>query len=280
MSEAGPPGTGRARRFVPRFHWELIVCGLRGHELVGLDAAELRPEDAIFARDAGETRWYRCLRCDSWLPLQAPAAPATTYPAPRDEIELPLRGRPLRDKIVLRLIAVDRALHFLILAVVAAAIFVFAANRGELRGPAYRVLADLQSGMGGAGAARHGILYDIHRLFSINTGTLTKIGVIVAAYAALEGVEAVGLWLQRRWAEYLTFIATTVFIPLEVYELSHRVSVLKVLTLIINLAVVAYLLWAKRLFGVRGGTTADEAERARDVGWAALERSTPAAVPS
>ena len=48
------PGTARrTRRFRPQFHYELIVCGLRGHQLVGLDAAELRPEDAAFAREAG-----------------------------------------------------------------------------------------------------------------------------------------------------------------------------------------------------------------------------------
>ena len=67
------PGTKRrARRFRPEFHYELIVCGLRGHELVGMDAAQLRPEDGVFAREAGGLRWYRCLRCDSWLPLQPP----------------------------------------------------------------------------------------------------------------------------------------------------------------------------------------------------------------
>jgi len=278
MSGAEIPGTTRPRRFVPRFHWELLVCGVRGHELVGTDAAELRPEDAVFAREAGGLRWYRCLRCDSWLPLTSAARPTTRHPPGRGQIDLPLRGRPLRDKIVLRLIAIDRALHFVILAAVAAAIFVFAANQQQLRGPAYRILADLQNGTSGQSPIHHGLLYDIHRLFSINTGTLTKIGFIVAAYAVLEGVEAVGLWYQRRWAEYLTFVATTVFIPVEVYELAHRLSVVKILTLVLNLAIVAYLLWAKRLFGLRGGAAADEAERARDVGWPALERSTPAAV--
>jgi len=275
MTGAELPGTAKPRRFVPRFHYELIVCGFRGHELIGADAAELRSEDAIVAREAGGLRWYRCLRCDSWLPLPPPTQPVRPYPPAREEIELPLRGRPLRDKIVLRLIAIDRALHFLVLAAVAAAIFVFAAKQAELRGPAYRVLADIQSGLGGQGPARHGLLYDVHRLFSINTGTLTKIGLIVAAYAVLEGVEAVGLWYQRRWAEYLTFVATTVFLPLEVYELTHRLSALKVITLLVNVAVVAYLLFAKRLFGLRGGSAADEAERARDVGWPALERTTP-----
>ena len=47
------------------------------------------------------------------------------------------------------------------------------------------------------------------------------------------------------------------------------------LAFVINVAVVAYLLHAKRLFGVRGGAAADEAERERDVGWGALERATP-----
>src|SRR3954471_3371597 len=103
----------RPRRFVPRFHWELLVCGLSGHELVGLDAARLRPEDAVVAREIEGVRWHRCLRCDSWLPIGPPPADASReLPPERDEIELPLRGRPLRDRVVLRLIAINRALHF------------------------------------------------------------------------------------------------------------------------------------------------------------------------
>jgi hypothetical protein len=48
-----------------------------------------------------------------------------------------------------------------------------------------------------------------------------------------------------------------------------------VLTLVINLAVVAYLLVSKRLFGLRGGGQAERSEREADTGWAALERATP-----
>jgi len=48
-----------------------------------------------------------------------------------------------------------------------------------------------------------------------------------------------------------------------------------VLAFVINVLVVVYLLSAKRLFGVRGGTAADEAEYEHDVGWSALERATP-----
>ena len=51
-------------------------------------------------------------------------------------------------------------------------------------------------------------------------------------------MEAVGLWFAKRWAEYLTFIATTLLLPLEIYEIIHRGTVLKVIGFLINLAVV------------------------------------------
>ena len=86
-----------------------------------------------------------------------------------------------------------------------------------------------------------------------------------------------GLWYQKRWAEYLTFIATAVLLPLEIYELDDGISVLKILAFVINVAIVVYLLYAKRLFGLRGGGEAEEARRERDVGWEALERTAPPA---
>ena len=76
-------------------------------------------------------------------------------------------------------------------------------------------------------------------------------------------MEAVGLWWQKRWAEYLTLIATALFLPLEVYEIAHKLSPLKIIALIVNIAVVLYLLFAKRLFGIRGGAAAEHAQRER-----------------
>jgi len=273
---AVPPGVERPRRFRPRFHWELLVCGISGHELVGTDAAELRARDALVARTVEGVRWHRCLRCDSWVALPGPATPARKHPPERAEIELPLRGRPLRDKVVLRLIAIDRAFHFVVLGVLAGAIFVLAANRASLQGAFYRILADLQPGVTHERAT--GFLGHVQELFSLKSGTIRLVGAAVAAYAILEGIEAVGLWYQRRWAEYLTFVATTIFLPLEIYELNRGASPFKVLAFLVNLAIVAYLLYAKRLFGLRGGPDAEAKLRERDVGWASLERSAPEAV--
>jgi uncharacterized membrane protein (DUF2068 family) len=249
------------------------VCGVSGHELVGTDAAELRPQDHVLAVDAEGVRWHRCLRCDSWLPLPRPAAPTRETLPPREDLQLPLRGRPLRDKIVLRAIAIDRGLHFLVLGLLGLAILLFASRQTQLRDTFYKVAADLSGGP--VQRDKVGLVGELNKVFSLKSSTLNLVGFGVLAYALLEGVEAVGLWLQKRWAEYLTLIATAVFIPLEVYEIVHKGSPLKVLALIVNVAIVVYLLVAKRLFGIRGGVAAEHAARERDMGWEALERATP-----
>jgi uncharacterized membrane protein (DUF2068 family) len=272
------PGVAKPSRFRPRFHWELLVCGLSGHELVGLDAAELRHEDEPFARQMDGVRWHRCLRCDSWLPFSAPEDPATEHPPSPDQIELPLRGKPLRDKIVLRAIAVDRVLHFVILAVLAVAVLLVASNEVDLRDRFYAVLGALHGGLGGPTEGANGAFVDrIDHLLNLPHDKLQVIGAALAAYAVVQGTEGVGLWLQKRWAEYLAVVSTSAFLPLEVYEIFDRLTVLKVVALVVNLAIVAYLLFAKRLFGLRGGTAADEALRERDMGWQALAENAPEA---
>lgn len=276
---APPPGTQPPRRWRPRLHWELLLCGLRGHELVGTDAAEVRPEDAISVReDSHGTRWYRCLRCDSWLPLGRPEHPSRGFPPDRAELELPLRGKSLRDKIVLRVIAIDRGFHLVVLWALGVLVLLFSADRATLRHTFYKVVADLQGGaVSGQAHARHGLLHELDNLFTTSSSHLHRLAAVLLVYGAVEGIEAVGLWYQRRWAEYLTFLVTASLLPLEIYEIVHRTTPFKIVAFIVNIAVVAYLLFAKRLFGVRGGAAADAAADELDQGWAALERATPAA---
>jgi uncharacterized membrane protein (DUF2068 family) len=81
---------------------------------------------------------------------------------------------------------------------------------------------------------------------NFNHTTLLAIGAIV--YALLEGTEGVGLAMRRRWAEYLTVIATGLLIPYEAYEVIHKVTLFKVGALLLNVAVVGYLAYRKRLF--------------------------------
>jgi uncharacterized membrane protein (DUF2068 family) len=77
---------------------------------------------------------------------------------------------------------------------------------------------------------------------------ITAVALGVIAYALLEGTEGVGLAMRRRWAEYLTVLATGLGIPFEVLEVIHRVTLLRAGALIFNVAIVVYLVRRKRLF--------------------------------
>jgi uncharacterized membrane protein (DUF2068 family) len=82
----------------------------------------------------------------------------------------------------------------------------------------------------------------IRKLWSVDDAQLIKLSVGTFFYAALMLTEGVGLALHKRWAEYFTVFATSSFVPLEVYELVQAFSVVKVLVIIVNLAIVAYLI--------------------------------------
>jgi uncharacterized membrane protein (DUF2068 family) len=175
---------------------------------------------------------------------------------------------------VLRLIALDRTVRVVVLAPLTTVIFLFAQHRDELRHDYTKVLAALQTASGNP--VNDFATSELSKLFALSTTRLYLAGVGLALFTVVLACEGVGLWLAKRWAEYLTFVETSVFVPFEIYELTHSVSALKVLALVINLAVVSYLLIKKRLFGVRGGAKADRRERDQDDGWSVFDRTAPA----
>ncbi|MFN2570223.1 MAG: DUF2127 domain-containing protein [Gemmatimonadales bacterium] len=88
-----------------------------------------------------------------------------------------------------------------------------------------------------------------HALASITRLPPDRVGIIAVGaflYAALFTIEGVGLWGERRWGEYLTVIATTSFVPFEIYEIAHKGSAPRILALIINVAAVVYLIYRLR----------------------------------
>jgi uncharacterized membrane protein (DUF2068 family) len=272
-SEPAPGAApGRKRRQVD---WELISCAFQGHALVGVDAAEVGPGDHALVREGNGLRWHRCLRCDAWLPLTAPEEPARRTVPSLDEVAIPLRGRPLRDRYVLRLIAVERAFHVLVFALLAIAIFLFIPHRDQLHSDYTRFLQDVRNGVVGPGAGRGGFWTLINRVFAISKEDLILIGIALVLYCVLLSVEIVGLWRARRWAEYLTFIESCVLLPYEIYELTKSVTVLKVVGLVANLAILLYLAIVHRLFGIRGGSRATRAAYEAHGGRRAFDRATP-----
>jgi uncharacterized membrane protein (DUF2068 family) len=101
----------------------------------------------------------------------------------------------------------------------------------------------------------------IRHVFVLKSSTLVWFALGLLAYALIELVEAVGLWLLQRWGEYFAVVATSCGLPLELYELTERITVVRVGALVINVGLVVYLLVSKRLFGIRGGKEAYEARR-------------------
>lgn len=86
----------------------------------------------------------------------------------------------------------------------------------------------------------------LDKLDLIHTKQLKELSALGLAYAALFLTEGTGLLFRQRWAEWLTIVATTSFIPLEIYELVKQFTGLRLLLLIGNCAIVAYLVYHVR----------------------------------
>jgi uncharacterized membrane protein (DUF2068 family) len=61
-------------------------------------------------------------------------------------------------------------------------------------------------------------------------------------YAGLFATEGIGLLSGRRWAEYFTIVSTGALIPLEIYELTHRFTAIRLTVLVVNVPIVGYLI--------------------------------------
>ena len=89
------------------------------------------------------------------------------------------------------------------------------------------------------------------KLSIVDDKRLKELSVGTFFYSAIFLTEGTGLALGKRWAEYLTIISTASLLPLEIYEIARHTSVGQILALVINLAVVAYLIFELRRFPKR-----------------------------
>ena len=143
-------------------------------------------------------------------------------------------GDPPRTRLVLRLIAVERTLRgLLLLAAGVYLLFHLSTDFGRL---AERIIRSVE-----LDPRQHLLHRFVTRLHSLRAHQLRIIGILALGYGGLELVEGVGLWLDQLWAEYLTVIATSLLVPIEVYELVARPSLWKAGGILINLVIVGYL---------------------------------------
>jgi uncharacterized membrane protein (DUF2068 family) len=254
--------------------WSLFGCARRGHVTYAPDEPELR--NRLMAPTAGGVAW-RCLRCGAFVTGgEHGSGPAAAAPLIR-------RGRELRSELILRVFAVERFLRFLVIGVAAYGVWWFKYDQAGIQRaydsalPAIRALyQDL-----GFDVSHSKLLVLVNNALTISPRWITILAIGLPAYAVIELVEGIGLWLGQRWGEYFAMIATSAFLPLEVWELARgHITWLKVAAFVINLLLVIYLVWTRRLFGVRGGKAAYEArlrtESVIEVEQAALAAARPA----
>jgi uncharacterized membrane protein (DUF2068 family) len=231
----------------------LHACGIRGHATFAPDEPELQARLRV-ETPAGDA--WRCLRCETFV-VGEPAGhgPAETAPHVR-------RGRNLRDVVIMRALAVERVVRAVIFTLLAVGVLAVRGTHGRLQTafenelPLIRPLAN-QIGWNPDNSK---LLHHIDQAFSLSPTTLAWIAVGLFGYGAIELIEAIGLWLITRWGEYFAVVATSVFLPLEIYEITEKVTAFRAIALAINIAAVLWLLWTKRLFGLNGGAAAYHAE--------------------
>ena len=86
----------------------------------------------------------------------------------------------------------------------------------------------------------------LQKASNLTPDKIKELGLGSMIYAALFLTEGIGLWLEKRWAEWLTVIITGSLIPIELYEIYSNPTPVKVAVLLINVAIVAYLVYRIR----------------------------------
>jgi uncharacterized membrane protein (DUF2068 family) len=247
-------------------NWNLLTCALTHH----VSYAPVEPEVAARLQtvtSSGEA--WQCLRCATFVP-GSPAASGPAAAAPRVR-----RDDELRSALILRIVAVERFVRGIIFGFIAYGVWRFKYSRNTIEhtfNREYPEIRDLLHTLGYNVNSSGGLVGLIRHTFELDQRTLTWLAIGAAAYAVVEILEAIALWLLKRWGEYFAMVATCAGIPYELYELAAKVTVLRLSVLLINVALVVYLVLSKRLFGARGGKRAYDARlRSESVMQAAID---------
>jgi uncharacterized membrane protein (DUF2068 family) len=232
--------------------WSLLGCGFSGHVTYAPDEPDVRRW--LRAETESGAAW-RCLRCGEYVPGEpAMSGPAADAPQVR-------RGKEVRSAFILRIFAIERFLRALVVAALGFAVWRFGYSRQSIEQAYDRELPLLRT-------LFHQLGYNIEnsrlvglftRALTLSPATIRLLAIGLAAYAAIEIVEGIGLWVAKRWGEYFAMVATSVGLPFEIYDLIHKFSGITLILFAINLTLVLYLVITKRLFGARGGKRAYDA---------------------
>jgi uncharacterized membrane protein (DUF2068 family) len=232
--------------------WNLRSCARKDHVTYAPSEPEYR---AKLAANTPLGSAWRCLRCGTYVLGE----PHGTGPA--DDAPVLLRGKALRSAFILRALAVERWLRGIVLVLLAIGVWRLRSTQVSLQEVFEKDLSALDPFFRQVhfNVSDSATIKAIENVLNAKPSTLYLIAVAILGYGLLQIAEGIGLWSLQRWGEYVAVIGTTLFIPLEIYELTENVTWLKIVVLLVNIAAVLYLLLSKRLFGIHGGHRAYEA---------------------
>ncbi len=235
--------------------WSLLGCARGDHITYAPDDNPALRARLTAPTAAGES--WRCLRCGTFVPGE----PTLTGPA--GAAPAVVRGNELRSTFILRFFAVERFVRAVLAGVAAYFVWRFKSSRGSFEQAFNRELPATRALLRefGYNVDHSKLLGLIRHAFTLDQRTLGLIALLLATYAVVELLEGIGLWLAQRWGEYFAMVATSAGLPFEIYELSDKITALRLAAFVVNLALVLYLVLTKRLFGARGGKAAYEAKR-------------------
>lgn len=81
----------------------------------------------------------------------------------------------------------------------------------------------------------------LSRIGGLPSNRFGQVGLGAFAYATMLVTQGIGLLRGKAWAEWLTVLVTASFVPIEVWEIAHGATVFKVALLVVNSAIVVYL---------------------------------------
>ena len=231
--------------------WNLRTCSRKGHVTYAPDEPPLRAKLEA-STPLGEA--WRCLRCGTYV-LGPPDGSG-----PADHAPMLLRGKALRSAFIVRLLAIERWVRGTIVLLLGIAVLRVESNQVSIKDLVNQDLHLLKPFFDqiNFNVSDSGLVRAVENALNASPTTLNLVAAFLIFYGVLQLVEGLGLWLLKRWGEYFAVVATSLFIPLEVYELTEKITWLRVVALIVNVAAVVYLLVSKRLFGIRGGHAAYE----------------------
>ncbi len=230
--------------------WSLYRCGRVGHITYAPDERHLREQ---MHSSTASTELWQCLRCGSYVTGEPHGTgPSADAPAVR-------RGKQIRGDLILKLFAIERGIRFIIFGAVAYGIWRFASSRtiAQAINKDIPIIQTLSKQLGFT--LSHSLLEKLRSLLHISSSNLRLLALGVTALALVSAIEAFALWQAKRWGEYFAMIVTSLGLPFEIYELFKAVTATKITLFVLNLLLVFYLVYSRRLFGARGGKEAYEA---------------------